>query len=115
MGSHSTQLCSLLNNFNPAVDFPLRYFDLTDVCTIGDARLGEKCTVIATVSEIEDGRLLVTDTTGSMFLALYNADYYESFQVGQRVIFSGTVEDFDYQKCIKNNYIIKDIILCICV
>ena len=107
MGSHSTQLCSLLNNFNPAVDFPLRYFDLTDVCTIGDARLGEKCTVIATVSEIEDGRLLVTDTTGSMFLALYNADYYESFQVGQRIVFSGTVEDFDYQKCIKNPLVIN--------
>ena len=104
VGSHSTQLCSLLNNFNPEVDFPLRYFDLTAACTIGEARLGEKCTVIATVSSVDSEHLFVTDDTGGMFLLIYNQ---QNFEVGQRVIFSGVVEDFDYQKCIRNPLIIS--------
>ena len=102
-----TQSCLLLNNFNPAVDFPLRYFDLTSTCTIGETRLGEKCTVIATVSDIEDQSIFVTDETGGMFLKLYNAEYYDDFEVGDEVIFSGVVEDYDFQKCIKNPLVIK--------
>ena len=105
--NHFTQLCSLLNNFNPAVDFPLRYFDLTSTCTIGETRLGEKCCVIATVSDIEDRSIFVTDKTGGMFLKLYNAEHYDDIEVGNRVIFSGVVEDYDCQKCIKNPLVIK--------
>ena len=104
VGSHFTQLCSPLNNFNPEVDFPLRYFDLTAVCTIGDARLGEKCTVIATVSSVDDEHIFVTDDTGGMFLLVYNQ---QNFELGQRVVFSGTIEDFEYQKCIRNPLVIN--------
>ena len=105
--NHFTQLCSLLNNFDPAVDFPLRYFDLTSVCNIGDTRLGEKCTVIAAVSDIEDQSIFVTDVTGGMFLRLYDTERCNDFEVGNRLIFSGVVEDYDCQKCIKNPLVIK--------
>lgn len=102
--SHSTQLSSLLNNtnFNAEVDFPLRYFDLTRVCDIGQARLGEKCTVIATLSEIEDGQLLATDETGSILLKSYTHGFYGTFNVGQKIIISGVIDTFDHQKCVNN-------------
>ena len=111
--SHSTQSFLLLNNpaFNPSVDFPLRYFDLASVCKIGEARLGEKCTVIAGVAEIQQDsvfchdnvtQIFATDETGCIILNLLNLVFYGDFKERQSIIFSGTIETYDDQKCINN-------------
>ena len=54
------------------------------------------------MAEIGDGYLLVADDTGCVLLKLYNSEFYDSFEVGQNVIFSGVIETFDCQKCITN-------------
>lgn len=119
VGSRYIQSFSHLNKrvFNPEIDFPLRYFDLTNVCDIASARLGEKCAIVATLKDVETKRifshdevmqLTFTDSTGVCMLNLLNPNYYKcEFEIGCNYVFSGTIETYDSEKCI-NNPLLKE-------
>lgn len=80
---------------------PLRYLDLSRVAPIGRVRLGD-ATVTGTVHDIEVKRVrkrltitevAIADGTGTLLGVWFNQPWVEnSFRVGQRVAFAGTVK-----------------------
>jgi ATP-dependent DNA helicase RecG len=92
--------------------FPHRYLDLTKVCRIAEARVGEEVTIVGEVRIItktitRKGISIVSvgifDGTGYLFGIWFNQEYMASrFEKGMKVAFSGRVTYRFYRLQIEN-------------
>lgn len=93
--------------------FPLRYFDLEKCASLSFARVGFEATFIAKVVETKSdftlsnqkfSRYLLEDKTGciTVFIPSPTKESLNTFCVGDKVVVSGVVTEFDLMKCVFN-------------
>ncbi len=85
--------------------YPRRYLDMSNICTIGQARIGENATIVATVYETTLKRpkphfdlveVTLTDGTGTLICTFFKQPWLvKTLTAGMRVSVAGKVE-FNY-------------------